>query len=120
MQRRQLGPDGLTVPESGLGCWQLGGGWSNDWNDDIAQQTLRTENQHHDQQRERDQVTQLVGRRNADTVEEQRRPDHLLDGRHARRHIRLAVKNDRLTWTSERGSQTYVRCNDRMQVAGAG
>lgn len=35
-------------------------------------------------------------------------------------HIRLAVKNDRLTWTSERGSQTYVRCNDRMQVAGAG
>jgi aryl-alcohol dehydrogenase-like predicted oxidoreductase len=42
MQRRQLGPDGLTVPEIGLGCWQLGGGWGNDWNDDIAQQTLRT------------------------------------------------------------------------------
>jgi aryl-alcohol dehydrogenase-like predicted oxidoreductase len=42
MQRRQLGPDGLTVPEIGLGCWQLGGGWSNDWNDDIAQQTLQT------------------------------------------------------------------------------
>jgi len=41
MQRRQLGPDGLTVPEIGLGCWQLGGGWSNDWNDDIAQQTLQ-------------------------------------------------------------------------------
>ncbi|HEX2724857.1 MAG TPA: peptidoglycan-binding protein [Beijerinckiaceae bacterium] len=32
-------------------------------------------------------------------------------------HIRLAVKNDRLTWTSERGSQTYVRCSDRLQVA---
>ena len=42
MQRRQLGPDGLTIPEIGLGCWQLGGGWSNDWNDDIAQQTLQT------------------------------------------------------------------------------
>lgn len=41
MQRRQLGQDGLTVPEIGLGCWQLGGGWSNDWNDGIAQQTLQ-------------------------------------------------------------------------------
>jgi aryl-alcohol dehydrogenase-like predicted oxidoreductase len=41
MQRRQLGPDGLKVPEIGLGCWQLGGGWGNDWNDDIAQQTLQ-------------------------------------------------------------------------------
>jgi aryl-alcohol dehydrogenase-like predicted oxidoreductase len=42
MQQRQMGPDGLTVPEIGLGCWQLGGGWGNDWNDDVAQQTLRT------------------------------------------------------------------------------
>ena len=42
MQRRQLGPDGLVVPEIGLGCWQLGGGWSNAWDDDIAQQTLQT------------------------------------------------------------------------------
>ena len=41
MQRRQLGPDGLAVPEIGLGCWQLGGGWSNDWDDGIAQQTLQ-------------------------------------------------------------------------------
>ncbi|WP_322401927.1 aldo/keto reductase [Massilia luteola] len=41
MQRRQLGPDGLTVPEIGLGCWQLGGGWGNDWNDDVARQTLQ-------------------------------------------------------------------------------
>jgi aryl-alcohol dehydrogenase-like predicted oxidoreductase len=40
MQRRTLGRDGLTVPEIGLGCWQLGGGWSNDWDDGIAQQTL--------------------------------------------------------------------------------
>lgn len=38
MQQRTFG--GLTVPEIGLGCWQLGGGWSNEWNDDIAQQTL--------------------------------------------------------------------------------
>jgi aryl-alcohol dehydrogenase-like predicted oxidoreductase len=30
------------VPEIGLGCWQLGGGWGNDWDDDIAQQTLAT------------------------------------------------------------------------------
>jgi len=30
------------VPEIGLGCWQLGGGWGNDWNDDVAQQTLQT------------------------------------------------------------------------------
>jgi hypothetical protein len=34
--------------------------------------------------------------------------------------IRLAVKADRLTWTSERGAQSYVRCSNRMQVAGAG
>jgi len=42
MEVRQLGSDGLRVPEIGLGCWQLGGGWSNDWNDAIAQQTLET------------------------------------------------------------------------------
>jgi len=41
MQRRQLGPDGLAVTEIGLGCWQLGGGWGNDWDDAIAQQTLQ-------------------------------------------------------------------------------
>ena len=40
MQSRQFGKDGLTVPEIGLGCWQLGGGWGNDWDDGIAQQTL--------------------------------------------------------------------------------
>jgi len=40
MQLRKLGNDGLTVPEIGLGCWQLGGGWGNEWNDDIAQDIL--------------------------------------------------------------------------------
>ena len=38
---------------------------------------LRTEDQHHDQQGEGDQVAQLVGRGNADAVEEQRRADRL-------------------------------------------
>jgi len=42
MQLRKFGADGLTVPEIGLGCWQLGGGWRDDWNDDVAQQTLET------------------------------------------------------------------------------
>ena len=42
MQSRQFGKDGLSVPEIGLGCWQLGGGWRDDWNDEIAQQTLET------------------------------------------------------------------------------
>jgi len=41
MQQRAFGKTGLTVPEIGLGCWQLGGGWGNDWNDSIAQQTLQ-------------------------------------------------------------------------------
>jgi len=41
MQQRAFGNTGLTVPEIGLGCWQLGGGWGNDWNDGIAQQTLQ-------------------------------------------------------------------------------
>jgi aryl-alcohol dehydrogenase-like predicted oxidoreductase len=41
MQQRAFGKTGLTVPEIGLGCWQLGGGWGNDWNDGIAQQTLQ-------------------------------------------------------------------------------
>jgi aryl-alcohol dehydrogenase-like predicted oxidoreductase len=42
MQTRKLGNAGLAVPEIGLGCWQLGGGWRDDWNDEIAQQTLAT------------------------------------------------------------------------------
>jgi aryl-alcohol dehydrogenase-like predicted oxidoreductase len=42
MQSRRFGHDGLSVPEIGLGCWQLGGGWRDDWNDEIAQQTLET------------------------------------------------------------------------------
>lgn len=40
MQTRKLTPDGLTVPEIGLGCWQLGGGWGARWDNDIARQTL--------------------------------------------------------------------------------
>jgi aryl-alcohol dehydrogenase-like predicted oxidoreductase len=42
MQLRKFGRDGLRVPEIGLGCWQLGGGWRDDWDDEVAQQTLRT------------------------------------------------------------------------------
>ena len=37
--------------------------------DTLAQQSLRTEDQHHDQQREGDQVAQLVGRRDAQSIE---------------------------------------------------
>ncbi len=40
MQLRELGSEGLTVTEIGLGCWQLGGGWGNDWNNDVAQEIL--------------------------------------------------------------------------------
>jgi len=40
MHTRKLGSDGLSVPEVGLGCWQLGGGWGDHWDNDIAQQTL--------------------------------------------------------------------------------
>jgi len=40
MRLRQFGNTGLAVPEIGLGCWQLGGGWGGDWDDDIARQTL--------------------------------------------------------------------------------
>jgi aryl-alcohol dehydrogenase-like predicted oxidoreductase len=42
METRELGRDGLTVTEVGLGCWQLGGGWGNPWDDAIAQQILET------------------------------------------------------------------------------
>jgi aryl-alcohol dehydrogenase-like predicted oxidoreductase len=40
MQSRKFGQDGLTVPEIGLGCWQLGGGWGNEWDNNVAQQIL--------------------------------------------------------------------------------
>lgn len=40
MKQRPLGKDGLTVPEIGLGCWQLGGGWGNTWDNSIAQDIL--------------------------------------------------------------------------------
>jgi aryl-alcohol dehydrogenase-like predicted oxidoreductase len=42
METRKLGSDGLTVTAVGLGCWQLGGGWGNPWDDAIAQETLAT------------------------------------------------------------------------------
>jgi len=42
MQLRELGRTGLAVPEIGLGCWQLGGGWRDDWDDAVARQTLDT------------------------------------------------------------------------------
>jgi len=42
MQLRKLGSDGLEVPEIGLGCWQLGGGWGNDWDNEIAQKILES------------------------------------------------------------------------------
>ena len=44
MNLRQFGKSALKVPEIGLGCWQLGGGWRDDWDDAVAQQTL--ENAH--------------------------------------------------------------------------
>jgi aryl-alcohol dehydrogenase-like predicted oxidoreductase len=40
MQLREFGKTGLRVPEIGLGCWQLGGGWRDDWDNGVAQQTL--------------------------------------------------------------------------------
>lgn len=40
MKERNIGRDGLSVPEVGLGCWQLGGGWGNHWDNGVAQETL--------------------------------------------------------------------------------
>lgn len=40
MKLRNLGNDGLQVPEIGLGCWQLGGGWGKDWDNGVAQGIL--------------------------------------------------------------------------------
>ena len=42
MHARRVGKEGPSVPEMGLGCWQLGGGWRDDWDDDVAQRTLET------------------------------------------------------------------------------
>jgi len=42
METRKLGSDGLTVTAVGLGCWQLGGGWGNPWDDAVAQEILAT------------------------------------------------------------------------------
>lgn len=42
MQQRRFGRDALSVPEIGLGCWQLGGGWNNHWDDAVAEDILAT------------------------------------------------------------------------------
>jgi len=40
MNLREFGKTGPAVPEIGLGCWQLGGGWRDDWDEAVARQTL--------------------------------------------------------------------------------
>ena len=40
MKTRQLGSRGPLVTECALGCWQLGGGWGNPWDDAVAQEIL--------------------------------------------------------------------------------
>ena len=40
MYSRKFGKSGALVPEIGLGCWQLGGGWGKAWDDEVAQQIL--------------------------------------------------------------------------------
>lgn len=42
MKQRKLTSYGPYVTECGLGCWQLGGGWGNPWDDNIAQKILRS------------------------------------------------------------------------------
>lgn len=42
MKTRNLSATGPKVTECGLGCWQIGGGWGNPWNDTIAQEILET------------------------------------------------------------------------------
>ena len=40
MNTRHLSSRGPEITESGLGCWQLGGGWGNPWDDAVAQEIL--------------------------------------------------------------------------------
>jgi aryl-alcohol dehydrogenase-like predicted oxidoreductase len=40
VKTRELEPKGLEITECGLGCWQLGGGWGNPWDDAVAQDIL--------------------------------------------------------------------------------
>ena len=40
MNTRNLSSRGPEITECGLGCWQLGGGWGNPWDDAIAQEIL--------------------------------------------------------------------------------
>ena len=42
MKTRKLGIRGPEVTECALGCWQLGGGWGNPWDNAIARDTLDT------------------------------------------------------------------------------
>ncbi len=40
MKKRKFTAGGPDVTECGLGCWQLGGGWGNPWDDEIAKKIL--------------------------------------------------------------------------------
>ena len=42
MKTRNLSAAGPEVIECGLGCWQIGGGWGNPWDDAVAQEILET------------------------------------------------------------------------------
>jgi len=42
MKTRNLSTTGPEVTECGLGCWQIGGGWGNPWDDAVAQEILET------------------------------------------------------------------------------
>ena len=42
MKTRNLSVTGPEVTECGLGCWQIGGGWGNPWDDAVAQEILET------------------------------------------------------------------------------
>ncbi|MBD3346562.1 MAG: aldo/keto reductase [Chitinivibrionales bacterium] len=40
MKTGKLGTHGPKITECGLGCWQLGGGWGNPWDNAVAQEIL--------------------------------------------------------------------------------
>ncbi|MDG5767561.1 aldo/keto reductase [Balneolales bacterium ANBcel1] len=42
MKKRNLSQNGPEITECGLGCWQLGGGWGQPWDDAVAQDILET------------------------------------------------------------------------------
>lgn len=41
MKQRTFGPERTQVTACGLGCWQIGGGWGADWDDNTAQAILQ-------------------------------------------------------------------------------